>query len=493
MGCASDPLINGTQQRLAGSRRDLGGIAVPTRAYHLLMAALLLATCGAAAQPLVVGGDPRVDPADFEITLFASGLDFPLSMQELADGALLVGVGPSDGTPGGNFRDANGELLRLEDADGDGVADGPGTALYSGLPGAVTSLRLIADLCFVASVNVAGAPRITILRQGPTPSDPFSLIGSVDFGYPLPWSHFTFSFAAREAPALGHYELFFQVGSRENDIATIDTVSYSGLVSGTASADAIHRLEIDDTGPALVVAGLSQIATGVRNGWGLAFQPSTGDLYFEDNGFADPNGIVRMTDELNRLSAADLGGAIEDFGFPDNYIHYRTGAEVGSGGVDPVVAFQPVPPPNGAESKGPAAISFAPPHFPPGLDSGVFVGFHGGFVSAGASNTTNPVVYVDLDTLEHFHFVSNDQPGIGHPDGLLATRDSLFVADFTNASGLATFGSGAIYQIRSRAPQVPAASAGALAFVAAALGALGAWALLAPKTGETGSRHRGHA
>jgi hypothetical protein len=77
--------------------------------------------------PFSVGGDPRVDPADFEITVFASGLDSPLSMQELSDGSLSVGT--------------DGGLLRLVDADDNGVADGPGTLPYTGTGAAVHSLR----------------------------------------------------------------------------------------------------------------------------------------------------------------------------------------------------------------------------------------------------------------------------------------------------------------------------------------------------------------
>jgi glucose/arabinose dehydrogenase len=77
--------------------------------------------------PFSVGGDPRVDPADFEITVFASGLDSPLSMQELSDGSMSVGT--------------DGGLLRLVDADDNGVADGPGTLPYTGTGGAVHSLR----------------------------------------------------------------------------------------------------------------------------------------------------------------------------------------------------------------------------------------------------------------------------------------------------------------------------------------------------------------
>ena len=42
--------------------------------------------------PFVVGGDPIVNPADFRVTTFAQGLNYPHGMTTLADGSLLVEV-----------------------------------------------------------------------------------------------------------------------------------------------------------------------------------------------------------------------------------------------------------------------------------------------------------------------------------------------------------------------------------------------------------------
>src|SRR5207249_1946216 len=74
-------------------------------------------------------------------------------------------------------------------------------------------------------------------------------------------------------------------------------------------------------------------------------------------------------------------------------------------------------------------IVFAPPAFPDGLNTGVCLGFHGRFNAGGTSNEENPVVYANPRTGAYFHFIAGQQAGIGHLDGLLATRDSLFVAD----------------------------------------------------------------
>jgi hypothetical protein len=60
----------------------------------LILALLTLKTAGA---DLVIGGDPRVDAADFRITTFASGLNYPLGMAQLADGSIMVAVSNGSG------------------------------------------------------------------------------------------------------------------------------------------------------------------------------------------------------------------------------------------------------------------------------------------------------------------------------------------------------------------------------------------------------------
>jgi len=191
----------------------------------------------------------------------------------------------------------------------------------------------------------------------------------------------------------------------------------------------------------------------VRNPAGFAFHPATGDLYFQDNGI---DGLVDPTeplsaDELNFIARADIGGVTENFGFPSNYTAYRTGSQVGGAGVRPLIAFLPIPDPsNGRESEGANDIVFAPPGFPDGLNTGIFLGFHGRFNSGGTNNEENPVVYANPGSGAYFHFIQGQQRGIGHLDGLLATRDSLFVADLVSTGNTGNGGgAGVIYQIKS--------------------------------------------
>ena len=57
-------------------------------------------------------------------------------------------------------------------------------------------------------------------------------------------------------------------------------------------------------------------------------------------------------------------------------------------------------PANGNKSEGPNNICFAPPGFPTGLNTGIFVGFHGSWSSAGTNNVENPLVYANPATGE---------------------------------------------------------------------------------------------
>ena len=414
------------------------------------MLALLLCAVATYAAPFALRG-PGVRTNDFRVTTFATNLSFPMGMARLTDGSLLVAV-----SEGSSFDNSVGKIVRLVDADQDGVADGPATVLYTGLPSGQTSLRRGGQLVFVTGQG-SGKP-ITILRTGATPASPLLLVGQININYPVSWYHPHSALFVRETPdTTNSYELFFQLGSQFNFNPTTHSASISGVniagATGTIAGDSIHRLTIVDHQNSVTASNLTQIARGLRNPAGFAFHPKTGDFYFEDNGIdglSNPNEPL-SADELNVIPAANYGGAAEYFGFPTNYVEYRTGRIVGTQGIQPLVAFQPLPnPTTGSESEGPNDIVFAPPGFPNGLNNGIFVAFHGKYSLAGLANEENPLVFVDLTTTNYFHFIGNDEPNVGHLDGLLATEDSLFVADFTTNGSLSTgSGRGMIYQIKS--------------------------------------------
>ena len=418
----------------------------------LLALAILASPRGAYAVPFSIQG-PGVNPKHFRLTTFASGLNFPLGMAELSDGSLLVAV--SDGV---SFWSSTGKLIRLTDTDQNGIADGPGTVLFSGLPGGQTSLRVSGKLVFVTGQG-RGHP-ISILRMGKTPADPLNLVGQINVNYPSGgWLHPHSALGIRATPGQpGSCDLLFQLGSEANFAvtarqATLSSPTIAGA-TGVLEGESIYRLTIIDQTNSVIASDLTRLASGLRNPAGFAFHPRTGDLYFEDNGI---DGLVDANepfsaDELNRIPASDIGGAVvENFGFPTTYISHRSGIAVGNKGLPPLVAFQPVPDPRtGEESEGPNDIAFAPPDFPDGLKNGIFVTFHGKFNSGGLNNEENPLVYVDLATMDYFHFIPARLAGIGHLDGLLPTQDSLFVADLcANGNLSGGGGQGVIYQIRS--------------------------------------------
>jgi glucose/arabinose dehydrogenase len=409
-------------------------------------------------QPFAIGGAPSVKPADFRITTFATGLNYPHSMQQLSDGSILVST--SNPLSGGNYYDSSGTLLRFVDTDGDGVADGPGEVMYRGLPGTLTALQTAGDLVFLTS-SQSGSESIWVLRMGAKPSNPYTLVGSIDFGFSAAdpsWEHTTYALAVRPTPggAPGEYDLFFNVGAEHNVTPTTHTVTLSGLISGVARGDSIYMVTVHDTGKSVSVSGLTQVAKGLRNAAGMAFDPTNGDLYFEDNGMDLPiyPDEPLSVDKINMIPASEIGKQVFNFGFPNEYVKYRTGVLVGKspGVVPPLVTFQPWPDPiTGSESEGPSEIAFAPASFPAGLNNGIFVGFHGRFDVGGLANEENPLVFWNRATGGYFDFVDNNEPNIGHLDGLLSTRNALFISDLSSNGDLFTSagtGAGVIYEIQ---------------------------------------------
>ncbi len=409
------------------------------------------------APPFTLEG-PGVETADFRVTVFASGLDFPLGMAELSDGSILATS--SEGT---RFFNSSGKLVRLVDSNGDGVADGPPQVLYDDLPGSLTAVCVGGDLVFVMAV---GRP-LTILRKGDSPSDPLSFVGEIEFDYSdgSTTYHAHSALELRETPGVSEsYDLFFQIGSESNFEESARTATLSSTtvadVGGTLAADSAHMMTIADEGKQVRMTDVVRIGSGLRNAAGYTFHPATGDLYFQDNGI---DGLEVATephsaDELNFIAREEIGQKpVPDFGFPDNYTAYRTGEVVGGEGVQPVIAFQPIPDPDtGLRSEGPNNITFAPPGFPDGLNTGIFLGFHGIFNQGGLDNDQNPVVYADPDTGEYFHIIRGQQEGVGHLIGLHATRDSLFVADLVTGGSLNDgAGQGVIYQIQAVIPPTP--------------------------------------
>ena len=406
--------------------------------------------------PPALAEHPRIDPAAFRVTTFAWGLPYATGMLELEDGSILAAVAESDAS---GFIGASGKLLRMVDQDDDGVADliapvgvvapagGHGPLVLRELPGAVIQIRSIGDLV-VMTTRQQGRSHLVVLRAGP-PGDHLRLLGRLTFDYPDAHVHLTYGLALREGSRLGSVEAYFNVGSRLNDRSDLAPIAVNGLVEAAVQPEAIHRVTLFDDGEAVRASDIELIATGVRNGAGMAFDPLGGDLWFQDNGINLDDGSEDQlsADEIDVIPSEVLGIDVLDFGFPDAYVAAGTGVPVGSGGEPPVVALFPI---DGSQSEGPAEITFAPPGFPDGLDSGIFVGFHGRYGLAGIANEENPLLYVDVTERSALPFLPNEAPDIGHLDNVLATANSLFVADINRLGPMgSTSPQGVIYQIKA--------------------------------------------
>jgi len=432
--------------------------------------------------PFSVGGDPIVNPADFRVTVFASGLNYPHGMTRLPDGSLLVGVSnPVQGST--SYFDSTGEILRFVDANSDGVADGPGEDLYDGLPGEITALHQAGEF-ILATSSLGGSERISVLREGATSDAPLTLAGSIDFSFPSPWEHTTYALAVRPTPGqAGSFDVVFNIGSQYNGVVigsdgkvvldangnptlqpTMGTVGASGLITGTLQGDSLYMVTLHDQAGTPVLSNLTHIATGLRNAASLAFDPTTGNLYIADNGIDGNNygNEAWSADELDLIPAADIGKQVEDFGFPYSYV--KTIDAPGDPvtvvnpnvGIQPIIAFEPLPDPvlttEGSESEGASGFALSPPMFPAGLNHGVFIGFHGLFSEGGITNDENPMVFAVPSAGHYFDFISNDLPNIGHLDEALSSSDSLFVADISSTGdvfGANGPGQGVIYQIKA--------------------------------------------
>jgi len=65
----------------------------------------------------------------------------------------------------------------------------------------------------------------------------------------------------------------------------------------------------------------------------------------------------------------------------------------------------------------------------------------------GIENEENPVRWANPETGDQFDLISNDSPGVGHLDSMTATGDSIYLADFCNASMTNSETCGVIYRI----------------------------------------------
>lgn len=409
------------------------------RQFVLVAAMLMLASGVAMAQQT---GLPLQEGVPLHASIFATDLNFPVGMVVLPDGSLLVG---SSNPTGGTYFSSTGELVRLMDADGDGVADGPVETVATGLAGMVTAVAVHGDLVAVTSVE-SGRERIQLLRATEDWTGTYVLLGEMTFAFDT-FAHQSYGLAMRESPGNEQIvELHFNVGASGNETDG-RYVTVGGLLDTQLIDASLYMTEITDHGATLAASEPVRIASGLRNAMAFAFHPESGDLWITDNGI---DGFVDVwvsysADELNVIPAATIGGDIEHFGFPVTYTLYETGEVVGQHGLPPVVEFVPI---GVAENEGVSSLAFTPPTFAGTLGEGVLVGFHGQYDMWGVDNEENALLFVDLTSLDVSIVVAPGMPGVGHLNSIATGDGAMYVADMCVGQSLASAGPcGIIYRL----------------------------------------------
>jgi hypothetical protein len=434
------------------------------------MAFLILIAMATLASADILNSN-SVDTNLFNVTTFATGLQYPTDITPLSAGGVLLSTSP-------NYGSSPGQMIYYSPS---GVAGS--TVFNSPMNGLLTgSVTLGSDQVVGTYGGLTGSGNtLSIVQPGATPNSPLTTVASLQMTYPSSsWYHSTIGMASEPTPGVpGSYNLVLNVGSEFDNVATpaTDTVALTGTgfgspVSASLHGDSLYMLTINTTSAQPSVTSIQQIATGIRNVYGMAFD-AAGDLYFTDNGMdalppgsylagvtppatAEPNGAPPQADELNMISAAQLGSSVPNFGFPNCYIQYAyggvPGVPVGSGCTQPLVAFQPLTDSTGVnEIIAPTDMVFAPANFPAPYNDGIFIGFTGG----GRPDEESGVVFYSFATDTYSDFIESSNAPITNIIGLASTNNALFLSDF---------GNGDVYEIQSAVPEP-----GSAAMVACAL------------------------
>jgi hypothetical protein len=437
-------------------------------AGFIIRLAASFALCAVLGLGGIINSD-AVNPALFDLSTFASGLSFPAGVQPLANGSVLVQTSPNYGyTPG--------QLLSFTST------GGGGNVVYTaGAPGLMTGSAQVGNYYAVGNdsseIGPGGDHSISLLQPGAAPGSPAALIATLNLNYPTPWEHPSVGLAARPTPGVpGSYDLIVNVGAQGDNTATpassqvtLTGTGFSSIPAASLHGDSLYMITINENGAQPAVTSVQQVATGIRNVFGMTFDTS-GNLWFTDNGIdtlppgstqpVEPDGEPPQADELDFLAGNQLGvGPPPNYGFPNCYIQYAyggvPGVPVGSGCVQPVLAFQPVVDSSGThELEGATQVALAPPTFPVGFNNGVFVGFTGGE----SPNDEAGMAYYDFGTGQYTQFIQSSNPLIGNIVGLASTGDALFFTDAT----------GSVYELTAASPEPGTGLPAALTLVFAA-------------------------
>src|SRR5438309_6496628 len=234
-----------------------------------------------------IAGQDLYVPSGFNVNLFAEGLDGPRSLALGPGGAVFVTLSDL------------GEIVRLVDTDGDGVADARSTVL-SGLSYPF-GLAFRGDTMYFAE-------QTAVKRLDPGATTPVTLIPNLPEG-----GHIT------RTIAFGPDNLLYvAIGSSCN------------VCDDALPRAAVTRYNLDGSNP-------HTFATGLRNSVGLAFHPTTGELWANNND-RDGLGDNIPPEHLNILRDGRW------YGYPQCYLPGQRNPEYPlaacSGVEPPAITFQ---------------------------------------------------------------------------------------------------------------------------------------------------------
>ena len=214
---------------------------------------------------------PGVNANSLTLSTLAAGVSYPYSMQVLQDGSILAGISNPDAS--GDYLSAAGGLMRFTNP-GAG-----GTAVYSGLTYPVQGVRALGGGLIAVAEAGTGDSEIAFLKPGADPATAYTKVGAISFSPSNAGEQFNITMAVRATPGqAGSYDLFFSMNGDTDHTRTNNFASLNGLAHGQLEYNSIAKVTVTPSGGVPAVAGLQQVARGIRNTGGMVFDPA-GNLY----------------------------------------------------------------------------------------------------------------------------------------------------------------------------------------------------------------------
>ncbi len=217
------------------ARAMFAGRLAPVAAALLALSCSDVVTSEHSFDTIHIAGQELDVPTGFNVNLFAEGLSGPRSLALAPDGAVFVTL-PNDG-----------EIVRLVDTDGDGVADASSTVL--------SGLSFPFGLAFRGD-TMYFAEQTAVQRLDPGATTPVTLIPNLPEG--------------------GHVTRTIVFGPPPDDLLYLAIGSSCNVCDDALPRAAVTRYNLDGSNP-------HTFATGLRNSVGLAFHPTTGELWANNN------------------------------------------------------------------------------------------------------------------------------------------------------------------------------------------------------------------